>query len=91
MLTDDLDTYFNASEHAVAATYDGATAVNVILDLAYVAAMDIAGARTVAWAKASDFPAACVGKTLAVGATSYVIRGRELQDDGAIVLLPLSG
>jgi len=30
-----------------------------------------------------------VGKTLLIGSTLYTIKGRELIDDGAFVLLPL--
>ena len=65
--------------------------MNVVLDLNYQDALGIAGSRRLAIGKATDFPAACVGKTLAVGTSTYTIRDWEPQDDGAVVFLPLSG
>lgn len=89
MFTEDLDAFLNTDEHAVEATYDGATPVNVIHDAAYLEQLGIAGTRPVALGKASDFPAAAVSKTLLIGSTTYTIKGREPVDDGAFVLLVL--
>ena len=88
--TEDLDAFLDpVNGVATAATYDGATPVNVIFDHAYLEQLDIAGTRPAALGKASVFPAAAVGKTLLIGGTLYTIKGRELIDDGAFVLLPL--
>lgn len=88
--TEDLAPFFDAVfGFAVAATYDGATSVNVIFDNGYLEQLGIAGTRPSALGKATDFPAAAVGKTLLVNGTTYTIKGREPQDDGALVLLTL--
>jgi hypothetical protein len=84
----DLDAAY-ASELAEDATYDGATAVRVFFDAAYQEALGMAGTNPVALGKASDFPAAAVGKTLLVSGVTYTIRNREPVDDGALVRLQL--
>ena len=89
MLTEDPDIFLNTAEFAVDATYDGATAVKVIFDNAYMEGVGIAGTNPVATGKASDFPAAAVGKTLVIAAVNYVIKNRQPVDDGLFVLLQL--
>lgn len=90
MFSEDLDEFLDSvTGHALDATYDGSTAVKVIFDNAYLQQLDIAGTRPAALGKASVFPAAAVGKTLLIGATTYTIKGREPVDDGAFVLLTL--
>jgi hypothetical protein len=99
MFDEDPDDFLDTDEHAVDAIYDGATKVKVIIDRAYLEGVGIGGTNPVATGKASDFPATAIGKTLAedpehpwpawIGATSFTIRGREPQDDGAFVLLQL--
>ena len=89
MFTEDLSVFFDTDDFATAATYNGATAVAVIFDAAYLAQLGIAGTNPVALGQASVFPAAAVGKTLAIGGTNYIIRDRQPQDDGATVLLQL--
>ena len=89
MFTEDLDAFLNEDEHAVAGTYDGATAVSVIFDNAYLEQLGVAGTRPLATGKATDFPAAAVSKTLVISGTTYTIRAREPTDDGAFVLLQL--
>ena len=89
MFDEDLDAFFDTEEHALDATYDGATAVKVNFDHAYLEQLGVAGTDPVALGKASDFPAAAVGKTLTIGATTYTIRNPQPQDDGATVLLEL--
>jgi hypothetical protein len=64
------------------ATYDGATAVAVLFDAAYLDTLGMAATNPVALGKATDFPAAAVGKTLLIGSTTYTIRNRQPQDDG---------
>ena len=90
MFTEDPDDFLNTDDFALDATYDGATAVRVIFDNAYLEGVDIAGTNPVATGKASDFPAGtCIGKTLLVGAVNYIIRRREPVDDGLFVQLQL--
>lgn len=87
---EDLDQYLRTQDFAVAATYNGATAVRVIHDRAFLAQQGIGGTNPVALGKASDFPAGdSIDKTLLIGAVTYVIKGREPVDDGAFVLLQL--
>ena len=89
MLSEDLSVFFNTAEFALAATYNGATAVSVIFDNEYIEALTgIAGTTPVALGKATDF-ADPVGKTLLILGTTYTIRNKRPQDDGAIVLLDL--
>lgn len=89
MFAEDLDVFF--ADMALDATYDGATAVKVLFDAAYLEQLDgVANVGPAATGKASDFPAAsAIGKTLVIGATTYRIRTHEPQDDGAIVILRL--
>lgn len=89
--TEDLTAFFDENDFAVAATYNGTTAVSVILDREYMQpGGHIAGANPVAWGKASDFTGTAVaGKTLAANGTTWTIRNKEPQDDGSIVLLEL--
>ena len=90
MFSEDLDLFFDPADFATAATYNGATAVNVIFDAAYLEQLGISSTNPVALGKASDFPAAAVNKTLLINGTTYTIRDRQPQDDGAMVLLQLS-
>lgn len=89
--TEDLSVFFSTDDFAIAATYDGGTTVNVIFDRAYLQTLGIvSGTDPQALGKASDFPVTAVNKTLVISGTTYTIRSREPQDDGAIVLLQLS-
>lgn len=91
MFTEDLSVFFDPADFALAATYDGSAAVEVIFDNEYVEAITgVAGVNPVVMGKASDF-AAPVGKTLAIGTETYMIRNRRPIDDGALVLLDLKG
>jgi len=90
MFTEDPDVFLDTDMFAVDATYDGATAVRVIFDNAYLGQVDIAGTNPVATGKASDFPAgACIGKALVISGVTYVIRVRQPVDDGLFVQLQL--
>lgn len=89
MFTEDLSIFFNSAEHALAATYDGATAVSVIFDHEYIEALTgVAGTNPIAMGKATDFVDP-VGKTLLISGVTYTIRNKRLVDDGAIVTLDL--
>lgn len=90
MFTEDLDAFFDADEHALAATLQGGTTVNVIFDAPYQEALELAGTNPSVLCKASAVAAGDVGtKTLTVSGTVYNIVGREPVDDGAIVRLQL--
>lgn len=86
--TEDLSVFFDTDGFALAATYNGASAVKVIFDAAYLENLGVAGTNPMALGRASDF-AAPVGKTLLIGATTYTIRNFRPLDDGAIVVLEL--
>jgi hypothetical protein len=88
--TEDLSAFFDDDEFAVTATLNGTASGNVIVDKEYLRAVGmVASSNPVALAIASEYPAAALNGTLAAGGASYVIRDREPQDDGAIVLLQL--
>lgn len=88
--TEDLDAFFDTNDHGLAGTYDGATAVVVILDNEYLLAHDmVSTTNPVVLGKASVFPAAAVTKSLVVSGVTYTIRDRQLIDDGALVRLQL--
>lgn len=89
MFTENLTDFLDTDDHAVAATYDGATTINGIFDTVYVDVLGVATVNPVFLCAASDVPAAGVSKTLVVNSVSYKIRNREPQDDGAFVLLQL--
>lgn len=92
-MDEDLDIFLSTIEHAVAALYDKAGAratVNVILDNEYQQAHElVSSTNPVAMGKASDFPAAAVGRTLEIADVVYTIRDRQPIDDGAFVRLQL--
>lgn len=90
---DDLPLFFTPKSEggfAVAATYDGATTVNVIFDRAYLEPITgIAGTNPVALVQASAVDADPAGKSLVINGTTYTIARAEPQDDGAVLLLQL--
>ena len=86
---EDLAPFFDEDEFATLAIYNSSTEVRVIFDNTFLSQLGIAGTNPAALGQAIDFPAAAVGKTLKIGTTTYTIRGREPQDDGAVVLLQL--
>lgn len=89
MFSEDLTAFFSTEDFAVAATYDGAAAVNVIFDNEYIeAATGVSGTNPVALGQAADF-ASPVGKTLVVSGVTYRIRNARPLDDGAVVALDL--
>lgn len=90
MLDEDLDGFFSTDDFAVVARYDAARDVRVVFDAAYVDALGVQSTGPVALGKGTDFPAAsCIGNSLVVDGSTYTIRHREPQDDGAMVLLRL--
>lgn len=92
MFTEDLDAFLDSTTgHGVDATYNGATAVKVIHDKAYLDALGVAGNNPVAIGKASDFAVpTAIAKTLLIGSTTYTIRNVRPIDDGAMVMLELT-
>lgn len=98
MFTEDLSAFFDTDEHAVSATYDGDTAVAVIADREFLLQLgQVAGRAPAALVQTSALDADPTGKTLAFDAaapapfrsTTFVIRGFEPLDDGAIALVRL--
>lgn len=89
MFTEDLSVFFDENAFATVATAGWGGTVNVIFDAAYVEQLGVAGTNPVALARASDVTVARIGSTLVIGGVTYTIRGREPQDDGAVVLLQL--
>jgi len=89
MFTEDMTAFFNASEFAVAATYNGSTTIYGNFNAPYAAALDVAGTNPTFECAASDVPASGVGNPLAVNSVTYKIRNRMPQDDGAWVVLEL--
>jgi hypothetical protein len=89
--SDDAAAMLDPADFGTEAVYNSAATVNVIFDREYLRQLGIvAGADPSALGRASDFPAAtAVGKTLLIDGTSYTIRDRMPQDDGALVLLQL--
>jgi hypothetical protein len=81
--------YLRQADFAVAATYNGVTAVSVIFDEPNAASADLDGTNPTALGDSVDFPSNCIGKTLTIGATTFTIRAREPVDDGAFVTLQL--
>lgn len=92
MFTEDVSEFFDDADFALAATYNGATTLNVIFDRAYIEAVSgIGGTHPVALVQTSALPDANpTGKTLVISGTTYTIRAFEPQDDGAITLLQLA-
>lgn len=91
MFAENLNDFLDSVEgFALDGTYDGATAVKVIVDNEYDEMSQVAGTMPVAVGLASVFPAAAVGKTLLLTPITWTIRGREPIDDGAFVRLRLS-
>lgn len=90
MFTENLAEFFQVGDFADAAVYDGGATKNVIFDRSYLDQFGVvAGAAPVALGPASEFPQACIGKTLVIRGTTYTIRSREPQADGAVVLMKL--
>jgi hypothetical protein len=96
MFSENVSAYFDSvSGFALDATFDpsGAnTAVKVIFDQPYLAQEGIGGSNPTVLGKVTDFANTCIGKTLVVNSTNYVIRRREFETpDGTIVRLQLEG
>lgn len=89
MFSENTAQFLATADHAVAATYDGATTVNGIFDAAYLDGPGVAGTNPVFLCAAANVPVGGIGKTLLVNGVTYRIRNREPQDDGAFVLLQL--
>lgn len=87
--TEDLSVFFDTDDFAIAATASWGGTVNVIFDSAYLDALGVAGTNPIALAIATEVTAARIGATLVISGTTYTIRDRMPQDDGATVLLQL--
>lgn len=89
-MTEDLSIFFNDDDFAVTATLNGTASGNVILDKDYMRAMGmVSSSNPAALARASQYGTDVLDGTLVADNATYVIRDRQPQDDGAIVLLEL--
>jgi hypothetical protein len=89
--SEDLTVYFDTvNGFAVTATLNAVASGAVIFDEGFLRELNIvSGSNPMAMAIAADYAADCVGKTLAIAQGSFVIRDRQLMDDGKLVLLQL--
>lgn len=88
--TEDLSVFLDDDDFAVTATLNGTASGNVIVDLDYLRAVGmVASADPVAFASAADYGTSCLDGTLIAAGGTYVIRDRQLQEDGAFALLQL--
>lgn len=90
-MTENMAVFFNNSEFAVAAIYNGATPVNVIFDNAYTEQFGAAGTHPFVTVDAAAFSAAARGQTLQLGATVYTIENIETDGTGIVRLELLRG
>lgn len=89
-MDEDLSIFFDEDDFAVTATLNGTAAGNVILDKDYLRALGmVPSSNPMAMARASEYGTSCIEGTLVAGSGTYVIRDRQPQDDGAVVLLEL--
>lgn len=96
MFTENVSAYFDTtSGFALDATFDPSgvnRAVKVIFDQPYLAQEGIGGSNPSALGLPADFASSCIGKTLVINSTSYIIRRREFEmPDGHVVRLQLEG
>ena len=87
--TEQFTDFFNSSEFAVVATYNGATSVNVIFDHEYTEMFGAAGNNPFVTAAASDFASNPRGLPLVIESVAYTIQNIE-PDGTGIVRLQLS-
>ena len=88
---EDLTVFFSATDgFAETATLDAVASGPVIYDEGFLREVGmVSGSNPMVLAIASDYPPNCVGKTLAIAQGSFVIRERQPQDDGKLVILQL--
>jgi len=90
--TEDRSVFFQTGDFATAATYDGATEVNGILDEEYTdvslgGQVGVGSTRPVFLYNADDITTPTVGVNLVVGAVTYKVRDVEINRDvGKLVL-----
>lgn len=89
--TEDLTVFFDTTQgFAVAATLDAVASGPVIFDEGFLRELGmVSGSNPMCVGIATDYAANCVGRTLAIAQGSFVIRDRQLMDDGKLVLLQL--
>ena len=84
--TEDLSVFFRTQDFAVAATYNGSTTVNGILDNEYVEGLNFQGSAPVFRCRTSDVPTATHGQSLVVDGITYKIVGVEPSGTGISTL-----
>lgn len=87
---EDMAVFFDEGDFALSATLNGTASGNVIVDKDYLRAVGmVASSNPMAMARADQYGTDCIDGTLVAGGTTWVIRDRQPQDDGAVVLLEL--
>lgn len=80
--------FFNTSEFAVTADYDGQS-FNVIFDNAYAEGLGIAGTNPFITARENDFGNAVAGQSVTVNGVNYTIAAPPAADGTGLVILQL--
>lgn len=88
--SEDLSFFFDDDDFAGTALLNGTVSGNVIFDEEALRAFGMVSSNNpVALAIAAEYGTSVLNGTLALLSGTYVIRDRQLQDDGAVVLLQL--
>lgn len=96
MFAEDRSVFFNTDDFASAATYDGATTVNGILDVEYAEVFQgdrvgVSSSRPVFLYDAADLSSPAMGAELVVDSTTYIIRDVEVDRDIGKLILEATG
>lgn len=86
--TEVLADFFNTSEFAVTAGYDGQN-FNVIFDNAYAEGLGMAGTNPFITARESDFGGAVAGEFVTVNGINYAVAAPPAADGTGLVVLQL--
>lgn len=86
--TEVLADFFNTSEFAVTAGYDGKNFI-VIFDNAYAEGLGMAGTNPFITARESDFGGAVAGELVTVNSINYAIAAPPAADGTGLVILQL--
>ncbi|MGB2832988.1 MAG: hypothetical protein WBC07_08525 [Methylotenera sp.] len=87
-LVETFDDFFNASEFAVNASFNGQS-FNVIFDNAYAEGLGMAGTNPFITAKASDLGGAVAGELITVNGINYTVANPPASDGTGLVILQL--
>lgn len=87
MFTEDLPLFFNTTDFAVAATYNGSDIVHGILGKTYIAINDVESAAPSFTCSAVDVPHAKHGDTLVINSIIYNVVGVKPDGTGIMTLI----